>query len=91
MSHEFRGFLCAVKDRNFRFASLLLKIMAYGLTHRRCRECRAVKGLTLHPFCERCQFRNIEAGLICDSCGCSPFRDCDGCGCECHVAEEMIL
>ena len=46
------------------------------------------KGLSTDRLCARCMLRNIEIGLTCDICGCSPFRDCGTCDCECHQEEE---
>jgi hypothetical protein len=34
-------------------------VLIYGLTHRRCKRCRKVKGLNAHSLCYQCQWENF--------------------------------
>jgi hypothetical protein len=38
-------------------------VMLYGLTHRRCKRCRTVKGLNVHSLCYPCQYQNFVTAL----------------------------
>jgi uncharacterized OB-fold protein len=39
------------------------KALAYGLTHRKCRQCGAVKGFSAHSRCSHCHYRNLMKAL----------------------------
>jgi hypothetical protein len=35
----------------------------WGLTHRYCRQCRKLKGLTFSPMCVSCQYKNFVRAM----------------------------
>jgi len=44
-------------------AKMRLRVIAYGLTHSRCKRCRKHKGLNLYSHCAGCQLRNLKEAL----------------------------
>ena len=38
-------------------------MLFYGLTHRHCKRCAALKGINAHQFCYPCRYDNFMAAL----------------------------
>ena len=63
--------LRAIRRGNFRFAKMLLLAMAWGLTHRFCKQCGGFKGLSMSQNCATCAVKNIRR-VIFEECDAEP-------------------
>lgn len=50
----------------WRFVRFMSLAILYGMTHRKCRQCGYIKGLSSSPICGVCSRKNIFRGLLSD-------------------------